>query len=148
MKQTRSFSHERTAAPEARRFAAEALGEVPVDVLQTIELMVSELATNCIRHAATNFELTVCRTADEVRVEATDHAGGDPAIRSAKKTDLSGRGLRIVEMLADEWGVRRAAGTGKTVWFTLRVPSAAAQPRGRPLGRSEAPISRAARPSG
>ena len=148
MKQTRCFSHERTAAPEARRFAAEAIGEVPIDVLQTIELMVSELATNCIRHAATNFELTVCRTPDEVRVEATDHAGGEPAIRSAKKSDSSGRGLRIVEMLADEWGVRRAPGRGKTVWFTLSIPAAEVERRGRRVGRRQAPLSRAARPGG
>ena len=148
MKKTRSFSHERTAAPEARRFAAEAVGEVPVDVLQTIELMVSELATNCIRHAATNFELTVCRTRDEVRVEATDYAAGEPAIRPAKKMDLSGRGLRIVEMLADDWGVRRAGGPGKTVWFTLSIPSAEPQPGGRQLDRRDAPLSRTARPSG
>jgi anti-sigma regulatory factor (Ser/Thr protein kinase) len=123
-KQTRTFSRERTAAAEARRFAVEAAGEIPGYFLQTIELMVSELATNCIRHAGTCFELTVCKTPGEVRVEATDHAGGEPAIRSAGVTDLSGRGLRIVEMLADDWGVRRAVGRGKTVWFTLSIPSA------------------------
>jgi hypothetical protein len=94
--------------------------------------MVSELATNCIRHTDGGFELTITRTGGGIRVEATDGAGGTPAMRSPKPTDPSGRGLKIVDMLSAEWGVDQHAAAGKTVWFT--VPDTAAAPAVRVAG--------------
>jgi hypothetical protein len=81
--------------------------------------MVSELATNCIRHTDSAFDLTIIRAAGDIHVEATDAAPGTPAMGSPKPTDLSGRGLRIVDMLSTRWGVERGGGPGKTVWFTI-----------------------------
>jgi hypothetical protein len=60
-----------------------------------------------------------------VRVEVRDTASGQPAMRSPGPEDTSGRGLRIVDMLAARWGVRYASGEGKTVWFTLTEPARA-----------------------
>jgi hypothetical protein len=87
--------------------------------------MVSELATNCIRHTNSGFDLTIIRSGPEIRVEATDHAGGTPTMRSPKPTDPSGRGLKIIDMLSAGWGVKSESGTGKTVWFTISDRSAA-----------------------
>jgi hypothetical protein len=81
--------------------------------------MVSELATNCIRHVKTGFQLTIRRTRREIRVEVTDHGGGTPAMRSPGPDDPTGRGLRIVDMLSERWGVDHERRGGKTVWFTL-----------------------------
>lgn len=144
MKRTRTFSEERTSAAEARRFVLEALGTLPGDVGESLALMVSELATNCIRHAQSTFEIAVERSGGVIRVEATDRAGGDPAIPSTAAADFSGRGLKIVEMLADEWGVRRTKAGGKTVWFTMSLPAADAGGAARPASRSRKRGSRAA----
>jgi anti-sigma regulatory factor (Ser/Thr protein kinase) len=129
VKHTRTFPHESESVPAARRFATSALRGVSADTLEAVELMVSELATNCIRHTDSGFELTISRTGGDIRVEATDGAGGRPRMRSPKPTDPSGRGLRIVDMLSAEWGVDPRPATGKTVWFTVpdTAPSSAAQ---------------------
>jgi len=126
---TRTFPHEPESVPAARRFATGVLRGVSADTLEAVELMVSELATNCIRHTDSGFELMITRTGGDIRIEATDGAGGKPEMRSPKPTDPSGRGLRIIDMLSAEWGVDHRAATGKTVWFTVpdTTPASAAQ---------------------
>lgn len=100
--------------------------------MEAVELMVSELATNCIRHTDSGFELTITRTGGDIRVEATDGAGGTPEMRSPKPTDPSGRGLKIIDMLSVEWGVDHRSETGKTVWFIVPdTAPASAQPASR-----------------
>jgi anti-sigma regulatory factor (Ser/Thr protein kinase) len=125
VKVTRRFGHEPASVPAARHFAVKALEQAPPDVAETVELMVSELVTNCIRHTGSGFELTITRCGQEIRVEATDGAGGQPAMKSPAPTDPFGRGLRIVDMLSQDWGVQRTGTAGKTVWFTLSVAEAA-----------------------
>ena len=119
MKHERTFPHEPESVPAARRFATSVLRGVTAETLEAIELMVSELATNCVRHTNSGFALTISRGGGDIRVEATDRAGGTPEMRSPKPTDPSGRGLKIVDMLSSDWGVDRHASTGKTVWFTV-----------------------------
>lgn len=120
MKHTRTFPHEPESVPAARRFATGLLRGVSSDTMEAVELMVSELATNCIRHTDSGFVLSVERTGGEIRVEATDGAGGKPEMRSPLPTDPSGRGLKIIDMLSADWGVEQnAAAEGKTVWFTV-----------------------------
>jgi anti-sigma regulatory factor (Ser/Thr protein kinase) len=119
MNTTRSFPHEPESVPAARRFATSVLhGSLP-QTLEAVELMVSELATNCIRHTDSGFDLTITRSGQDIRVEATDRAGGTPTMRSPKPTDPSGRGLKIIDMLSAQWGVRSDSPLGKTVWFTI-----------------------------
>jgi anti-sigma regulatory factor (Ser/Thr protein kinase) len=126
MRDSRTFPHEPQSVPAARRFATSVLRGTPSDILEAVELMVSELATNCIRHTNSGFDLTITRSGGDIRVEATDHAGGTPTMRSPKPTDPSGRGLKIIDLLSAGWGVQPESGAGKTVWFTIS-DSAAAQ---------------------
>jgi anti-sigma regulatory factor (Ser/Thr protein kinase) len=130
VKRTRRFPHEAQSVPAARHFATSVLRDAARDTLEAIELMVSELATNCIRHTDSGFDLTIMRDGSDIRIEATDQAGGTPTMRSPRPTDPSGRGLRIIDMLSAEWGVVTGAPRGKTVWFTIadRAPSASTQP--------------------
>jgi anti-sigma regulatory factor (Ser/Thr protein kinase) len=127
--QTHTFPHEPESVPAARRFATGVLRGVSSETMEAVELMVSELATNCIRHTNSGFELTITRSGGDIRIEATDGAGGMPEMRSPKPTDPSGRGLKIIDMLSAEWGVDHRAATGKTVWFTVpdTAPASAAQ---------------------
>ncbi len=57
--QTRAFRCQPESVAAARRFVQEALGTQPAKIADAAELMVSELATNCVRHAQTDFEVTV-----------------------------------------------------------------------------------------
>lgn len=116
---TRRFSNEKASVREARQFARQSLSGIPQEQLEIVELMVSELATNCIRHAQTDFQVTINRAAAEIRVKVTDRTAGDPVVRSPGPTDATGRGLQIVQMLSRAWGVERKGKLGKTVWFTL-----------------------------
>jgi len=129
MTTTRSFPHEPQSVPAARRFATSVLSGSSAETLEAVELMVSELATNCIRHTDSGFDLTITRSGDDIRVEASDHAGGTPTMRSPKPTDPSGRGLKIIDMLSARWGVRADGTQGKTVWFTIADTAPAASCR-------------------
>jgi anti-sigma regulatory factor (Ser/Thr protein kinase) len=125
VKDSRTFPHEVQSVPAARRFATSVLRDASTEILEAVELMVSELATNCIRHTNSGFDLTIIRSGDKIRVEATDHAGGTPTMRSPEPTDPSGRGLKIIDMLSAGWGVQSESGAGKTVWFTIADTAAA-----------------------
>ena len=84
----------------------------------TVLLLVSEVVTNAVRHAATSFELTITVDGREVMVAVVDHDGGHrPQVRNPKPHDTSGRGLRIVDELATSWGTDVVATDAKRVWF-------------------------------
>ncbi|WP_268249549.1 PAS domain S-box protein [Streptomyces poonensis] len=82
-------------------------------------LLVSEVLTNAIQHAEGPLGLHLRRTATELTVEISDHSPHLPQPRLAAPDDESGRGLLLVDALADSWGVR-PTDDGKTTWFTLR----------------------------
>lgn len=111
------------AAPAlARRYVGETLGDAPRSVVDIVELMVSELATNCVQYVESDITVTIERTAEQVRVEVSDGGHGDVdrvEVKDPAPTEPTGRGLRIVDQLADEWGVEPVPGDGKNVWFTL-----------------------------
>ena len=144
MRQTRSFEHTPESVPEARHFARELARGSAADVVDAIELMVSELVTNCIRHTDSGFDLTIALSPEQIRVEVTDRGLGAPGMRSPRPSDPTGRGLRIVDMLATRWGHEKRPGGGNTVWFTLTLEAesstAGAAARAQPA--REEPISR------
>jgi anti-sigma regulatory factor (Ser/Thr protein kinase) len=124
MRETRSFPEQPESVTAARRFATGVLRQLSPEVTATVELLVSELATNCIRHTDSAFDLTIIQAGREIRVEATDYDdAGNPTLRSPKPADPSGRGLRIVDALAAAWGVEHRSAHGKTVWFTVVAPA-------------------------
>jgi anti-sigma regulatory factor (Ser/Thr protein kinase) len=87
--------------------------------------MVSELATNCVRHTDTEFKVNVEHDQSQIRVEVTDRGPGAPTPRVPDATEPTGRGLRIVRELADSFGVDPTSGTpGKTVWFVVQLDAA------------------------
>ena len=84
--------------------------------------MLSELATNVVQHASTEFEVEISVTPDaggrSVRVRVSDEAPGFPTPQEPGMDAPHGRGLRIVESLADAWVIEvRRDRPGKTVWF-------------------------------
>jgi anti-sigma regulatory factor (Ser/Thr protein kinase) len=121
VKDCRLFSGTLQSVTSARRFVADALAQVPKPLLEAVELMVSELASNCVTHAEAEFEVCIVQAPGVLRVEVTDTGGGVPVLQHPDVNELRGRGLVIVKELADEWGVvRRAGEAGKMVWFAMR----------------------------
>lgn len=122
MSPRRSFPADPKSVSAARRFVSEALLDRAPEAREAAELMVSELATNCVRHVKSSFALTIEKLPEQVRVEVADHGGGNPTMRSPGPDEPTGRGLRIVDMLSVRWGVEHDRPAGKTVWFTLLAP--------------------------
>ena len=128
MRRMRTFPAIPQSVHAARRFATDALSGLTAEALESTELMVSELATNCIRHERMSFYVTIVRSPREIRVEVTDSGSGIPTMRSPGPNDPSGRGLQIVDMLSSDWGIEPEVPAGKTVWFSLALAPQDEQP--------------------
>lgn len=88
-------------------------------IVDDVELVVSELATNALMHAGTPFRVSLTRFGQVLLVEITDHSPVAPRPRRAGVFDTAGRGVSIVDVLAADWGVRSVPGNGKTVWVSF-----------------------------
>jgi anti-sigma regulatory factor (Ser/Thr protein kinase) len=124
----RSFAAYPASVPAARGWVADQLAHSNPELHRTAALLVSELATNVVRHAGT-LEFTVdvqFPTADgQLRVSVTDTGLGYPSPQHPDPTEEHGRGLQLVATLADRWGaIRRHVPREKTVWFELTLASA------------------------
>lgn len=111
----------------ARRFVAAVLTESGVEldaaVVDVALLAVSELATNAIEHAESDFEVSV-DVDSVVRIAVHDGSPTPPVPRDASADDVSGRGMSIIDAVCDAWGVVTEA-AGKHVWCELRLPAPA-----------------------
>ena len=111
------------SAASARRFVAAALRrwECPDDFVELVLLLTSELVTNAYRHAGSETHVSVRLDGNRACVEVRDAGGGEPELRPFDANRVDGRGLQIVEALADRWGyVSNDEGT--SVWFELVRP--------------------------
>lgn len=144
MKSIRRFPSTPHSVAGARHFLVDKVEDVSDETMDSLALIVSELAANCVQHAEMDFEVRVEQLPHEIRVEVEDHGPGDPVARSPDSTEASGRGLQIVGTLADEWGVTRSSGArGKTVWAIVHLPVSNERSRGAEHRSAE---SRSARP--
>ncbi|MER6134901.1 ATP-binding protein [Streptomyces sp. NPDC001815] len=86
---------------------------------ETAELLTSEIVTNALIHTDREALLTATVGPRGLRVEVRDFAARRPRLRAPNADDgTHGRGLVLVQALADAWGVRMH-GVGKAVWFEL-----------------------------
>jgi anti-sigma regulatory factor (Ser/Thr protein kinase) len=110
-------------------FAGETLAawSVPAEDVEAVRLVVSELVTNAVVHAheTESITLEVARAgSNTLRVLVSD----DSPHRPEKGTDLtwlseSGRGVEVVDALADRWGTQARRPRGKTVWCEVTTNS-------------------------
>jgi anti-sigma regulatory factor (Ser/Thr protein kinase) len=87
-------------------------------VAETLILLISELVTNAVVHTGCPAVLRMlfpAAPAEPVRVEVADRSQAPPAPRHAERDETGGRGLELVDGLADRWGWRPEAG-GKQIW--------------------------------
>ncbi|MFI0940750.1 SpoIIE family protein phosphatase [Streptomyces sp. NPDC021020] len=102
----------------ARRLVRQALRRWDLeDQLEAAELLVSEIVTNAVRYAERPITLRLLRT-DVLRCEVGDDAPLLPRMRHAAPEEEGGRGLYLVNRMAQRWGATRL-GAGKVVWFEL-----------------------------
>ena len=106
------------AAAEARR-AVEVFAEhLQPEVLEDVRFLVNELVTNGVKYGQGAIRLIAIVADTYVRVEVVDSgAGFTPRVDVPRTDQISGRGLFLVQQLADRWGVEGPEGT--LVWFEI-----------------------------
>ena len=102
---------------DARHLARDVAAGMPADVAERLELVVSELASNAVRHARTSFLLSIL-TEPSLRVEVADGSSALPTPRQPGPWSEGGRGLLLVAACTQRWGVT-PLGSGKAVWADL-----------------------------
>lgn len=113
-----------TSAGAARRFVTAALiREGFADTAELAALLVNELVTNAILHAGTDIDVRLRQASGRIRIEVADGGAGAVAVRDFEADASTGRGLLLVEELAEDWGAE-PAGRGKVVWFELDASEA------------------------
>lgn len=120
---------EPASVAEARHALEPLEPTVDPDTIRTLELLVSELVTNSVRHGRGDgggaIELVVSASPERVRVEVADSGPGFSARPRAEGQDPgSGWGLHLVEALSNRWGTERDA--RMRIWFEIDLASVAA----------------------
>ncbi|MFG2111344.1 ATP-binding protein [Streptomyces sp. NPDC048718] len=103
----------------ARRWARSRLARSGIEedepLAETLVLLISELVTNAVVHTGCPAVLRMLFGGAGVRVEVVDVSDRPPAPRRADGDATNGRGLELVDGLADRWGWQRE-GAGKSIW--------------------------------
>ncbi|MFD4024462.1 SpoIIE family protein phosphatase [Streptomyces sp. NPDC058576] len=95
------------------------------DRADEIELAADELITNALMHTDGGAVVTIrvlAGTERRLRVDVEDRSSALPRRRDAGESGVSGRGLMLVDRLADVWGVE-SRGSGKCVWCEFLIPA-------------------------
>ncbi|MEU7040099.1 ATP-binding protein [Streptomyces varsoviensis] len=122
---TKRFRVRRDSVPEARHHVEALLTEWKLGgLIEDASLVVSELTTNAVIHAkgiGDFFEVELRRRSGVLILEVSDsYQWRMPVLREPGAEDTDGRGLLLVNALAEKWGVRPRQ-TGKTVWAQLPI---------------------------
>ena len=113
------------SVPTARHLVNELLRawHVPHD-RDDAALLVTELVANVVDHAGSEANFTLELTVSDawLRISVADGSSVQPVVRELSQDRPRGRGLFMIQAIADRWGSEEHRG-GKRVWFELR-PSA------------------------
>lgn len=113
---------------EARRFVCRTLAGWGADGFEwPAAALVSELATNAVLHAGTTFSVGLTLDDDRLRLEVKDGSPAHPIVRNYGDDATTGRGLRLVVQLSEQWGVEPEK-SSKTVWCVLTTSPPLAAP--------------------
>ena len=109
------------AVADARGFVTQQLRRWGLESLVSdAELLTSELVTNAVLHARGDVTVTVAVAEGVAEIGVSDRSSDLPEQRPGTWRAEGGRGLRLVDLVALEWGVAPVAG-GKQIWFRLDV---------------------------
>jgi anti-sigma regulatory factor (Ser/Thr protein kinase) len=111
-----------TLARHAVRRHLTAIGFNNSELIDTAELLVSELTSNAVKHTASPPTLRVLNHGDVIRIEVGDSQPGMIPVEHDVDTEAeSGRGLVLVSSLATAWGYE-LDGTTKLTWAEVAIP--------------------------
>jgi anti-sigma regulatory factor (Ser/Thr protein kinase) len=114
----------------ARAFLRSTLATWNLDGFGSVtELLVTELVANVVTHVGAAMTLRVSRGPARMRVEIDDASTEMPVVRHPDAAEEHGRGVLLVDQLANDWGVEQHD-DGKTVWFELDVSTATEEVHG------------------
>ncbi|MGW3569087.1 ATP-binding protein [Streptomyces sp. NPDC000941] len=121
------YPRHKASVKTARTLARQLATEWELDGLKDdLELIISELVTNAVIHAKTARGREIALTFDlnprRLRVEVKDSGDGCPRCspNGEESESESGRGLAVVEALAEKWGVSERV-IGKIVWAEMSL---------------------------
>jgi anti-sigma regulatory factor (Ser/Thr protein kinase) len=83
-------------------------------------LIVSELVSNAVLHGDPPIEVVFRCDPRHATIEVSDGSSAALSMREPDHGGSGGRGLRIVDALADDWGTATST-TGKSVWATIQT---------------------------
>lgn len=126
---SRRIARSTTAPWIARRFVADhLLADGQFDLVDGARLAVSELVSNVVDHTESDVTVGLRRTPTGVRVLVGDTSQERPVVLPDSSNLTSRRGLLLVQVVADDWGVDQVD-SGKIVWADLRPSYRPAGPR-------------------
>lgn len=118
-----TFQPSEASIRAARDFVQETLSRSDQDYGDAL-LVISELATNVVRHARTEYTVSIQEEGQSVELSVSDGSSILPAVKDLSEHN-AGYGLLVVDRISEEWGVEPTA-KGKRIWarFTTSEPSA------------------------
>lgn len=125
----RSFSAGPSSPSLARSFVRHVLAEWDLgDLEDVLLLLTSELATNVVLHARSEYDVVLDRGDRHVRLTVLDDSPAGPVRRRSGLRSATGRGLALVDTLAEDWGrteERLLNGRAKGIWCDIPLAGCA-----------------------
>jgi len=112
------------STPESVRISRElvrsTLHSIDTDLVEVAAILTDEMVTNAIKHGRPPISLAIESDNEGIAISVADSGPGFPIARTVSRTAEDGRGLMIIDVLSDEWGVVPLY-QGKQVWIRLHV---------------------------
>ena len=105
---------------DARARVRSLVADWPPECTATLQVLVDELVTNAVLHARSETRVEMEIDGSRLRVAVHDASPVVPRLRRYTPEAVTGRGLLLVDRIADRWGVE-PDGDGKAVWFELTL---------------------------
>lgn len=117
-----TFAASPISASQARAFVSRHLTDHRLpNLVDPVQLVASELATNAVLHAQTAFSVSLAASDQTVLLTVHDDSPALPTRPVAQATDPSGRGLEIVGIVTRDWGIHQDAAGSKAVWACFAI---------------------------